>query len=74
MKNILLRLNMYLNGLKKFCLQTKAKSFTTFLKMNIFSRFRTQSSIISNEGSHICKRLFKVSLEMYGLCRRVDNI
>lgn len=48
-----------------YFLNNKGKSVTVFLKRNIFSRFGTPREIISNRGSHFCKRLFKALLEKY---------
>ena len=49
----------------------EGKSVTTFLKKNIFSRFATPRTIISDGGSHLCNRLFKVLLEKYGVLHNV---
>ena len=49
----------------------KGKSVTAFIKNNIFSRFGTPRAIISDAGSHICKRLFKGILEKYGVHHNV---
>ena len=46
-------------------------SVIAFLKKNIFSRFGTPRAIISDAGSHICKRLFKGILEKYGVHHNV---
>ena len=43
----------------------EGKSVTAFLKKNIFSRFGTSRAIISDGGSHYCKRLIKGLLEKY---------
>ncbi|XP_069150239.1 uncharacterized protein [Solanum lycopersicum] len=43
----------------------EGKSVTTFLKKKTFSRFGTPRAIISDGGSHFCKRLFKGLMEKY---------
>ena len=49
----------------------EGKSVTTFLKKNIFSRFSTPRAIISDGGSHFCKKLFKGLLDKYGVRHNV---
>ena len=49
----------------------EGKSVTAFLKKNVFSRFGTPRTIISDGGSHFCNRLFKGLLEKYGVLRNV---
>ena len=47
------------------------KSVTAFLKKNIFSRFGTPRAVISDVGSHFCKKMFKGLLEIYGVRHNV---
>ena len=49
----------------------EGKSVSAFLKKNIFSRFGTPRVIISDGGSHFCKKLFKGLLEQYGVRHNV---
>ena len=38
-----------------------------FIRSNIFSRFRTPRAVISDEGSHLCNKLFASLLVKYGV-------
>ena len=42
-----------------------------FLKKNIFARFGTPRSIISERGSHFCNKQFDALLSKYGVTHRV---
>ncbi|XP_019233590.1 PREDICTED: protein NYNRIN-like [Nicotiana attenuata] len=45
----------------------EARSVTTFLKKNIFTRFGTPRAILSDGGSHFCNKAFTGLLEKYGV-------
>ena len=45
----------------------EGKSVNAFLKKNIFSRFGTHRTIISDIGSNFCNELLKGLLEKYGV-------
>ena len=49
----------------------EVNSVTAFLKKNIFSKFVRPRAIFSDGGSHFCNKLFKRSLEKYGVCHNV---
>ncbi|XP_070057088.1 uncharacterized protein [Nicotiana tomentosiformis] len=49
----------------------EARSVTTFLKKNIFTRFGTPKAILSDGGSHFCKKAFTGLLEKYGVKLKV---
>ena len=49
----------------------EGKSVTALLKKYILSRFVTPRAIISDGGSHFCKRLFKGLFEKYGVRHNV---
>ena len=49
----------------------EGNSVTAFLKKNIFSRFCTPRTTISDGGSHFFNKLFKVLLEKYGFRNNV---
>nr|XP_016440655.1 PREDICTED: uncharacterized protein LOC107766392 [Nicotiana tabacum] len=49
----------------------EARSVTTFLKKNIFTRFGTPRAILSDSGSHFCNKAFARLLEKYGLKHKV---
>ena len=42
-----------------------------FIRSNIFSRFGTPRAVISDEGSHLCNKLFASLLVKYGVKHRV---
>ena len=44
-----------------------AKVVLRFIKSNIFSRFGTPRAVISDEGSHLCNKLFASLLAKYGV-------
>ena len=44
-----------------------AKVVFNFLRKNIFARFGTPRSIISDEGTHFFNKLFDALLSMYGV-------
>ena len=41
-----------------------------FIKSNIFSRFGTPREVISDEGSHLCNKLFASLFAKYGVKHR----
>ena len=49
------------------------KSVTTFLKTSIFCIFCTPRDIITNGGTHLYNRLFKVLLEKYRVHHNVST-
>ena len=49
-----------------------AKVVLRFMRSNIFSRFGTPRAVISNEGSHLCNKLFASLLDKYGVKHRVS--
>ena len=49
-----------------------AKVVLNFIRRNIFSRFRTLTVVIGDEGSHFCNKLFAYLLEKYGVKHRVS--
>ena len=44
-----------------------------FLKENIFSRFGTPRSIISDGGTHFCNRHFEHLMKKYGITHKVTT-
>nr|XP_009788946.1 PREDICTED: uncharacterized protein LOC104236665 [Nicotiana sylvestris] len=48
-----------------------AKVVGVFLKKNIFSRFGTPRTLISDEGTHLCNRLLNDLLAKYGVRHKV---
>ena len=48
-----------------------AKVVLHFIKSNIFSRLGTPRAVISDEGSHVCNKLFASLLGKYGVKHRV---
>ena len=48
-----------------------AKVVLHFIRSNIFSWFGTPRAVISNEGSHLCNKLFASLLAKYGVKHRV---
>lgn len=42
-----------------------------FLKKNIFSRFVTPTTIISDGGSHFCNTAFRTFLKRYGIKHKI---
>ncbi|XP_070013222.1 uncharacterized protein [Nicotiana sylvestris] len=48
-----------------------AKVVVGFLKKNIFTRFGTPQAIISDEGTHFCKRAFEKLLAKYDVRHKV---
>ena len=48
-------------------LNNERKSVTAFLKKNMLSRFDTPRAIISDGGSHFCKKIVQGLLEKYVL-------
>ena len=49
-----------------------AKLVLRFIMSNIFSRFRNPKVVISDEGSHLCNKLFALLLAKYGVKHRVS--
>ncbi|XP_070019912.1 uncharacterized protein [Nicotiana sylvestris] len=49
----------------------EARSVTTFLKKNIFTRFGTPRAILSDGESHFCNKAFTGLLEKYGVKHKV---
>lgn len=48
-------------------LTNRACVVVKFLQKNIFSKFDMPPSIVSDEGTHLYKKLFMVALEKYGI-------
>ena len=48
-----------------------ARVVTKFLIRNILSRFGTPKAIISDEGSHLCNKLFEKLMKKYGVQHRM---
>ena len=48
-----------------------AKVVVQFLQKNIFTRFGTPQGIVSDEGTHVCNRLFDGLLAKYGVRHKV---
>ena len=46
---------------------------TQFLRENIFSRFGTLQTIISDGGTHFCNRSFEALLKKYSITHRVGT-
>ena len=59
MKYILVAVDYVFKSVEAIAFSNEGKSFTTFLKKNIFSRFRTPRAIISDGGSHFWNEMFK---------------
>ena len=53
------------------CRAADHKTVLKFLKENIFSRFGVPKAIISDEGSHFCKKPFENLLSKYGVKHKV---
>ncbi|XP_016482496.1 uncharacterized protein LOC107803320 [Nicotiana tabacum] len=51
----------------------EARSVTAFLKKNIFTRFGTLRSILSDGGSHFCNKAFVGLLGKYGVKHKLDD-
>ena len=49
-----------------------AKVVLCFIRSNIFSRFGTPRAVISDEGSHLCNKLFALLLAKYRVKDRVS--
>jgi len=49
------------------------KAVIKFLKENIFSRFRTPRTIISNNGTHFCNRSFKALMRKYAIIHKLST-
>ncbi|XP_075100253.1 uncharacterized protein LOC142176430 [Nicotiana tabacum] len=49
----------------------EARSKTTFLKKNIFTRFGTPRAILGDGGSHFCNKAFMGLLDKYGIKHKV---
>ncbi|XP_070034726.1 uncharacterized protein [Nicotiana tomentosiformis] len=49
----------------------EARSVTSFLKKNIFTRFGTPRAILSDGGSHFCNKAFAGLFEKYGVKHKV---
>ncbi|XP_070004259.1 uncharacterized protein [Nicotiana sylvestris] len=52
----------------------EAQSVVAFLKKNIFTRFVTPRTIISDGGSHFCNRAFDTLLTKYGVTHKVSTL
>ncbi|XP_070014181.1 uncharacterized protein [Nicotiana sylvestris] len=63
--------NVYFGG--RSLPNNKAQSVVTFLKKNIFTRFRTPRVIISDRGSYFCNRAFDTLLAKYGVNHKVST-
>lgn len=50
-----------------------AKVVTKFLVKNIFTRFGTPKTIISDEGTHLCNKLFEGLIAKYGVKHKVST-
>ena len=48
-----------------------AKAVVKFLQKNIFSRFGTLRTIISDEATYFCNRIFVVALVKYGIKHKI---
>ncbi|XP_075084965.1 uncharacterized protein LOC142168207 [Nicotiana tabacum] len=51
----------------------EVKSVTAFLKKNIFTRFGTPRSILSDGGSHFCNKAFVGLLKKYEVKHKVST-
>ncbi|XP_070050070.1 uncharacterized protein [Nicotiana tomentosiformis] len=51
----------------------EARSVVAFLKKNIFTRFGSPRSIISDGGSHFCNKAFDTLLTKYGITHKVST-
>ena len=49
-----------------------AKVVLSFIRCNILSRFGTPRDVISDEGQHLCNKLFASLLAKYGVRHRVS--
>ena len=67
-KYILLAIDYVSKWVEAIPTQTNdAKVVLNFLRMNIFTRFRTPRAIISDEGSHLCNKMMEKLLQRYGV-------
>ena len=74
MKYILVAVNYVSKWIESIVLaNNEGKSFTAFLKKNIFYRFGTPMPIIRDKGSHFCNKLFKGLLGKYGVLHNVST-
>ena len=48
-----------------------AKAIVKFLKKNIFTRFGTPTTIISDRGTHLCNKQFEALLSKYRVTHKV---
>ena len=48
-----------------------ARVVLCFIRSNIFSRFGTLRAVISDEGSHLCNKMFALLLAKYGVKHQV---
>ncbi|XP_075096248.1 uncharacterized protein LOC142174365 [Nicotiana tabacum] len=72
MKYILLAVDYVSKWVEAISLpNNKARSVTTFLKKNMFTRFGTPRAILSDGGSHFCNKAFTGLLEKYGIKNKV---
>ena len=51
-----------------------AKTVVKFLHKNIFLRFNTLRVIVTDEGTHLCNRMFAAVLAKYGIKHKVVTI
>jgi len=49
------------------------KVVVKFLKENIFSRFGTPRTIISDNGTHFCNRTFEVLMRKYAITHKLST-
>ncbi|XP_075083518.1 uncharacterized protein LOC142167256 [Nicotiana tabacum] len=74
-KYILLAVDYMSKWVEAIALPTNnAKVVAAFVKKNIFSRFGTPHSLISDEGIHFCNRLLNKLLAKYGVHHRVAMV
>ena len=65
-KYILLAVNYVSKWVKAIpTITCDAKVVLRFIRRNIFSRFETPRAVISDEGSHLCNKLFASLLDKY---------
>ena len=48
-----------------------ARTIVNFLQKNIFSRFGTPRAIISDEGTHLCNKVFAAAMVKYGVKHKI---
>ncbi|WRX13021.1 Integrase [Theobroma cacao] len=74
-KNILLAVDYVSKRVERAAFpHNDSKVVMNFIKKNIFTRFGTPKSIISDEGSHFCNKYFDALLEKYRVKHKVATI